>query len=31
MRVRGIPVSPPVLKAVRELAETLGIEERLED
>ncbi|MAE04920.1 MAG: lactate dehydrogenase [Nitrospinae bacterium] len=30
MRVRGIPVTPPVLKAVRELAETLGIEERLE-
>jgi LDH2 family malate/lactate/ureidoglycolate dehydrogenase len=31
MRERGIPVTQPVLKAVHELAESLGIEERLED
>ncbi len=31
MRTRGIPVAPPVLKAVRELAEELGLEDRLSD
>ncbi len=30
MMERGVPVAPPVLKAVRELAESLGIEDRLE-
>ena len=30
MMERGVPVAPPVLRAVRELADSLGIEDRLE-
>lgn len=31
MREKGIPVAPPVLKAVRELADSLGLADRLEN